>query len=653
MAVLSVYVAGVSTSGIELINEAVSEVFGECEIFELNRDNMRYKVRSANSDSSVALVILDDVSKDTCKDIAGDLYDNTAKFFNYTNDKDLAIYLNDIFDLSLEIPEDMSGSDETSSNFVFDSDDKYDALVSQLADKDGIIRNLNLRIQELERIIDEEGYSVQNDGKDIDTIQNENIDLNNRIADLKRDIDDLEKNNSKKDTDIVDLNDKLEAINIKYESLKRKYDTVNDELSQERVSSSTKSGVIRDKDEIITNLNGKVAELENKINAPSGYIETIADLKSKVGTLTGEIDKLKVDISSKDFLINNLNAEVAKNGEISENIATYKGLLADSREEVDSLKNEKNDLLRDYNDLSQKYDKLVADYDDLDSRYTELNGKYTESEGFVTKLNTEVISLKEKVRVLDSSDDGDKLNSVLSELSGLRRKFTELQSNLFNIISTKSLPQSNIKVPLFKGILNNFKNIKFQFSGSVESRKGTYKCLFNECMGSTNDKFLIVDVTSETAIDYVFQMKKIVDGTPWLVSGGGVQKYLSQTCLPNVKVLMPKLGYINDSYFLMVNWEKRLIELENSGYKVIVYCGDISNLVGRVLFESFSDVGYTAIYVHGNAIGSRSIIANSGGLIGIKNSIVGYYDFDKNMVKFYNMMSKKCQCKIITYAQGV
>ena len=179
------------------------------------------------------------------------------------------------------------------------------------------------------------------------------------------------------------------------------------------------------------------------------------------------------------------------------------------------------------------------------------------------------------------------MEATITELSELKKKYAELQTNIFTIIGTKSLPKCGIKAPLIKGIPPHYSNVKFLFSGSSESRKGTYKCLYNELTGS-KDKYLIVDVTSETAIDYVFQMSKIADGMNWFTSGGGVQQYLSSTCLPNVKVLMPKIGYVNDSFFLMVNWEKRLKELEESGYKVIVYCGDISNLVGRVLFESFS-----------------------------------------------------------------
>ena len=40
MPVLSIYTAGVSTTGIELINEAVELVIGECSVEELGRDTL-------------------------------------------------------------------------------------------------------------------------------------------------------------------------------------------------------------------------------------------------------------------------------------------------------------------------------------------------------------------------------------------------------------------------------------------------------------------------------------------------------------------------------------------------------------------------------------------------------------------------------------
>ena len=62
MAVLSIYLSGVSTTGIELATEAARQAFGECNVEELNKENLRFKIRTGSKDASVVLIVLDDTS---------------------------------------------------------------------------------------------------------------------------------------------------------------------------------------------------------------------------------------------------------------------------------------------------------------------------------------------------------------------------------------------------------------------------------------------------------------------------------------------------------------------------------------------------------------------------------------------------------------
>ena len=142
--------------------------------------------------------------------------------------------------------------------------------------------------------------------------------------------------------------------------------------------------------------------------------------------------------------------------------------------------------------------------------------------------------------------------------------------------------------------------------------------------------------------------KKVVPGIEWFRKGGSVQQYISSTELRNTQVLSTGLGYINDSYFLCIDWSKRLRELENSGYKVILFCGDISNLVGRVLHESFASCGDSLIYVLGNSVSSRALVTNLRGLSNKGDSIVAYFDFNPAMKRFYEMVAKSNECKILS-----
>ena len=89
-------------------------------------------------------------------------------------------------------------------------------------------------------------------------------------------------------------------------------------------------------------------------------------------------------------------------------------------------------------------------------------------------------------------------------------------------------------------------------------------------------------------------------------------------------------------------------ELENSGYKVVLFCGDISNLIGRVLHESFASFGNSTIYVLGNSVGCRTIVTNLRGLANAKDSVVAYFEYNTAMERFYNMVNKTNECQILS-----
>ena len=652
MAVLSVYTAGVSTTGIECINEAVKLAFGECSVEELGKENLKYKVRTGYRDSSVVLIVLDETAELTCKDIENGLY-NSTKYYAYKDDKSLVKFLNETYDLNMEIPEDISSVDSdilsNSSNII--NDDVLDMVSnykSQLEDKDNIIKTLNYKIKELNNIIYNEGYSSDlNDNSDEEVLH-----LKNTISDMDKVISDLKDKLNLVKGKNAELTTSLESYEKKYNKVKNNFDIIQKDLAEERVNSSQKSAVIHDNEKEIEKLKGLNISLNDKISLVEKEREKIDDLKSSVRNLKNENYNLSLDIKVKSSEIDRLSQVLKNKNDVSEQLLKYKNALSDTEVKKTDLEKELSALKGSYDDVVEKLEKSTDSISALESELESLQGKLSASEKYLAQANSDKISLQEKIKVLELSENRDaNIESTLAELSELRKKYSELKLNIFNNIADKSLPHSNIKVPVFRGVIEKLKNVKFIFSGSTESRKGTYKCLFSEFSKNMDSKYLLVDVTSETAIDYVFQMHKVVDGVGWFESGGGVQKYLSSTCLANTKVLMPSIRYINDSYFLTVDWEKRLKELENSGYKVIVYCGDLSNLVSRVLFEAFTEVGNSLVYVHGNAIGSRSMIVNGSGLSGISKCSIAYYDFDKNVSRFYDIMCKRCKCSIVSYAR--
>lgn len=651
MAALIAYAAGLTTTGMEILSQALSEVFGEVSLQELGKDNLRYNVRMSLKSSSVVLVALDSSSEKACKDIENGLY-SSDKYVSYTDDKGLTSFLNEKYGLSLDMPvdvEDLSVVEPNGGSMA--SGEELEALresyEAQLSDRDALISNLHATVRELEGVIEQGGYSV--DTSEIDSLKEDNMSLRSQLSDLKSNFEALTSKGIHTDEEYNEVSQKLLSLQEKLASLKIEFERVSQECADALVESSKKSGVIRDKD-------FEIARLSKQIEGLTTFVSQHQDCESKIANLVAEVKSYKTKIKNLDNLITSRNEEVERlqselssSGKTLEKVEEYRTLLMQEQEKSSSSANELASVSASLGTLQASYDAVVVERDSLVKDLQEVQAKLGKSDEYITQLNTKNIELNSKIRVLEQSTDRDvSVEDTLAELATVRRKYAELQGNIFNVLYSKAMPKSATRVLLFNPLGISYNNIRFVFSGSTESRKGTYKCLLNEIKHCSSDKYLLVDVVSETYVDYVFEINKMVNGLKWFTDGGGVQQYITQTVANNARVLSPGLGYINDSFYLTVDWEKRLQELEQSGYKVILYCGDITSLVGRVLFENFADLGKTDIYVHGNSVGSRTVLGVSRGVSAIKKATVKYFEYDPQMSKFVELMKQKCACEVVS-----
>lgn len=644
MAALIAYAAGLTTSGMEILSQALTDVFGEISIQELCKDNLRYGVRMSMKSSSIVLVVLDSSSEDQCRDIENGLY-LSDKYYSYTTDRELVCFLNKKYDLQYEVPEDIeemetvkpSEADSGSSKDSIEVRERYEA---QLADKNALIQSLTCSIRGLEKIISEGGYETNS--ADIESVEEENRSLRSTVSDLQSKLDDLTCNGSHSDKEIEELTNKLGSVRDQLKSLQDSYNGVNKELIDLKVESSKKSGVIRDKE-------SEIGRLSKQIEGLTEFVSQHKDCETTITSLSKEVNLLKISLKDKEEEIKRLQDEMLSEGKTQEQLEIYKNLLGEKQCELDNLRKEYSALEGSLSNIQCSLDSVLLDKEQLEQECSEYREKVETSEDYIAQLNTKNVELSGKVRVLEQSTSRNaNIEDILAELAEYRRKYSELQGNIFNILYSKAMPKSASNVALFNTVGINYNNIRFVFSGNSESRKGTYKSLLNEMTTNSQEKYLLVDVVSETFVDYVFKIGKMVNGLKWFTDGGGVQQYITQTCLPNVRVLSPGLGYINDSFFLAIKWEKRLQELESSGYKVVIYCGDLSNVVGRVLFENFADMGKTDIYVHGNSVGSRTIVGISRGISNIRKATIKYFEYNPQVSKFVSHMKQKCTCEVIS-----
>lgn len=657
---LEILTAGIPLSAKEILSKAAKEVFGEVDIKEADTDRVRFAVRVASRDLNTTLIVLDGVSQDICKNEVKDLL-NGDKYYCYNNDRDFTLYLNKLWNLNLEVPEDEENLVVENVENSGVSTEEYNLLKAQISDLKSINNSLHNQITELRTMLESDcdetekvdSAEVEKLKNDVESAVRDSLKAKNQLLDVEKKLKESEERVASLEKDRSSLTESNRSLESKNASILADFKSLSDELTEYKVNYSTQYGVVRAKDAEISSLRKQLSLLENNQIEVNNAKEREDSYKKSISDLHSEISKLKVELSSKEEEILRLSKEIEAKGIESDLVDTLKRDIEDLTNERDNALNRVS-ALEDSLSASQsatQSEKITVS--ELQEKVEELTDKVKDDEESLISLNKENLELKNKVSVFEKSRDrNEDMESILEELADIRQKYDRLAGGVFSKIASTALPRGSSAIHLTRGGVK-LSNIRFVFSGNAESRKGTYRCLLNEFKKyNGSGKILIVDVVSETSIDYVFEIRKVVSGLDWFRRGGSVQQYLSETCLKNVQVLSPGLNYINDSYYLTVDWESRLSELEKSGYSVVVYCGDISNIVGRVMHESFADLGSSWIYVQGNAIGSRTIVSNLRGLSNSKKSIVAYFDYNKQMDKFYRLVMRSNDCRILSLVGG-
>ena len=644
---LTVLTSGLPLSAKNILEEALTLAFGKdvVAIEDVKSDLLRTQVRVSSRNMSYILVVLDGVSTDTCKDIENGLY-KSDRFCSYADDTGFVLFLNKKFGISMSVPEEEHIEIQTTDYIDLDLQEERVGIVSEdvrklkanILDRESIISNLNQQIQELNNRIKEFDFfgSTTQESEEIKRLRSENKMLKSQnhsdreVQSLRTMVDSLQKTNK--------------ILEKKHRTLSVDYQKTSDELTDLKVLYSQQSGVLTSKKKLISELESKLKDVEEVTTLKrrvSRLEESLASKEQELKTCEYDLQSCRNEISAlreKGITEDSLRADIKR---LQTDISSYE-------REVSELKAKNAELLSQSNSSTDEKESLESKLSELTNTINSLQERIKDDDKSLTILNKEKLELQSKVRTLEMSTSEDEdLNSIMSELTDVKTKYLTLSNSPFGRIASFDSPKCSPVVQVLRNSRLMFNNIRFAFSGNAESRKGTYKCLLDEFKKISGANFLILDLVSETSIDYVFEIQRMRPGLEWFRVGGDMSQFLSDTCLQNTKVLSPGLGYINDVYFLSIPWERRLIELENSGYKVVVYCGDISNVVGRVLHESFASYGASLIYVQGNAVGSRSIITNIKGISNSKDSIIMYYDFNPQMKRFIEMVAKTNKYQII------
>lgn len=611
MSGLKAYVADLPESALEYIASAL-EVYGvgQVKVEELdlvNNNSSKLTLRMSTEDNSVINVILGEVGYERGKAFEKNLYSN-KKFHRYIDDRSLVLYLNDAHDAGLEVPEvpvvdialsysdEQQGLDESYNTDSSNPSGGYAGggyrndgalllenreLYNTIAEKDRLI--LELESEDV-TVVDEEQIGLLN--KQITKLESIKEQYKAKITTLQSEKNTLtvkfeasEKNSTAKEEQIVALKGKISSLDIKlldFERQKTRIDSQAEELKLVRENLSAAHNTIRELNEINSGLSKTLTNVHTEVNKKSTEVAEITRLRTENNVLDGE--KQKAEESLQEAL-KKIEAFKKYDDEIHDKFEAEKATaLTKIREEYEAELASRATIIQNY--INEK---------------AELNKEHTPE--------------------VDS---------------GAIENIANYESSIFYQISNKALPHSTL--PKLEIGSTDYKNITFVFSGARVSATETMKHIRDSSYSTSKSGtggVIVVDISNNTDTDYIFGGQRNVDGVPWAegkISFRDVLKKPSSNETIRYFSLAGK-GYLNDSYILNIDWATRLRELENSGHKIIIYAGCISDLVGRILFNTFYNKATTRVYVLGRLVNMREAIFNLSGFKHSERVTLHIYDF--------------------------
>lgn len=519
---------------------------------------------------------------------------------------------------------------------------KYDDLASTSGDSEKLeieMNSLKTKITSLEDDLHESEVAKQALQEQITQLEGIKQELSKKCsllensegisADLKAKLEELKATLASKDEENTGLKAELDSTK---EELKATKDaltssenvvkTLTDEVAKASASSvesaemSVELSKAKDSvNSLTSSLELAKTELQIKKEECEEHLREIADLKSEVESRDEQIADLNKGILSSTSEVTALTEQLKSLNEISTKYSEVKDSLRASESEVEELK--KNNSL------------LELDKKNLTERVSELEGSAISI--------TEVAKLRRKCE----EQEGD--------LNEMRDFLSDIKTSPFFLMNNYALPKVAMQLAL--DVELHFKKSKFVLvsTGSGESAPAMYTILKERCEASKKT-FLIVDLVTESFIDSSVGLVASLPAHSWL-SGGDVTPCISDTKLKNVTAVTTGIGYMNDLFFLSVDWTSRLQLLDGLADVVIFNIGCLDSAVRVALFNSMIDVcDASNIFVRATPTNMRTTINHLSGIVNLGISKVVCSDFVSNgndaSQKLFDKLSSKCDTEV-------
>lgn len=475
----------------------------------------------------------------------------------------------------------------------------------------------------------------------------ENDKLSADLQLMQTDID----NSAEKDSEINELNGKIADYEDRVKDLSANIITLESKLSEkDRELTELKNvSLIREEAEKTK------SEAFDKLMSEKGLIEdelvntqeAKLSLETKISNLNSQIAQLSNDNEAKDKTINELKEEGIKS---NNTITSMQEQLSNNKVESGVVQKLETELLEE----KRKSARLSSELDVM---------KKTDDSGKSVELRLEITRLKNELEVANNNSvNVEELEATKSELQSIRERNTTLEldladkdellkeysSGVFAQMANIALPKLAYDCKATEPTEINGSNFVCVVSGSAESSISAYQMMRRTCQANSNKKCLILDLVNDSCIDREFGTDKIISPIEWLNNIKPFTDFTSNTKLRNVKVITTGLAYLNDLYLLQVDWNKKLKELQGYADVVFIHIGCLNNLVTKVLFNTFSSYMKSYVVVKATPINIRTVILNLTGFKSLSDNItVSCINFDANSSKqLYQRLAQKYKAQI-------
>ncbi|XP_052437974.1 ELKS/Rab6-interacting/CAST family member 1 isoform X2 [Carassius gibelio] len=275
-------------------------------------------------------------------------------------------------------------------------------------------------------------------------------DLKKQVAELQQEIDQVKQNLSRKDTELLGLQTKLETLTNQFSDSKQHIDVLKESLTakeQRAAILQTEVDALRlrleEKEATLNKKSKQIQEMSEEKGTLNGEIHDLKDMldvkERKVNVLQKKIENLQEQLKDKEKQMTSLKERVKSLQTDTSNtdtaLTTLEEALAEKERIIERLKEQRD---RDEREKSEELDSSKKELKELKERVSLLQGELSDREASLLDLKEHASSLASSGLKKDS-----KLKSLEIALEQKKEEYTKLDSQLKKAQSAAVEAQAN------------------------------------------------------------------------------------------------------------------------------------------------------------------------------------------------------------------